>query len=104
MKKLFVILLAILLVGILGFLVFMWISLSNVPCSFNKQEAKIKIEKYLNGKSLPLKYLVFDQGSKKKCMYSYTYEGEGEKIDFIVIDDFVRGPKLTWWNYNKRRD
>jgi hypothetical protein len=30
------------------------------------------------------------------------YEGAGEKIHFVIIDDFVRGAKLNMWDFNKQ--
>jgi hypothetical protein len=30
------------------------------------------------------------------------YDGAGQKISFVVVDDFVKGAKLTYWDHNER--
>ncbi|MDM3871000.1 hypothetical protein QSV34_06485 [Porticoccus sp. W117] len=74
--------------------------LSAGACSLDHDYAKKKVEKYLQQKKMPLEYLVSKMTSNEKCSYSFMYEGAGEKIHFVVVDDFVRGPKLTKWDFN----
>lgn len=76
--------------------------LTHAPCSFDQTHAKQKVEKYLSENNLPLEFLAYEPDKSKGCNFSYLYNGAGEKIHFVVIDDFVRGSKLTYWDYNKR--
>lgn len=73
-------------------------------CGFDKEYARSKVLKYLDAHSLPHEYLVFDPMYPEECSYSFMYEGNGEKIHFVVIDDFLKGPKLTLWNFKVQRE
>lgn len=71
-------------------------------CSVDEKYAYNKVIKHLGKENLPIKYLPKSGKSAGNCRYSYMYEGGGNKIEFVVIDDFVRGAKLTYWDYNER--
>ena len=85
---------------VIGFLLYLFFFPSS--CSFDKEYARAKVLKYLDAHSLPHEYLVFDPTYPEECSCSFMYEGYGEKIHFVVIDDFLKGPKLTFWDFNKQ--
>jgi len=73
-------------------------------CSFDQEYAHSKVVKYLTGKSLPIDHLKFDSEYSGECKFAYMYEGAGEKIHFVIIDDFVHGVKLNMWDFNNQGD
>jgi hypothetical protein len=71
-------------------------------CSIDHEYAQKKVEKYLMEQGLPISPLLYEGRNDRTCGQSFMYEGSGEKIHFVVIDDFTRGPKLTMWDYNEQ--
>ena len=70
-------------------------------CSIDREYAQKKVEDYLIEQGLPINHLLYEGGNNRTCGQSFMYEGSGEKMHFVVIDDFTRGPKLTFRDYNE---
>ncbi|WP_286822828.1 hypothetical protein [Idiomarina sp. UBA1919] len=73
-------------------------------CALDRDQAYEKVSTYLERKGLPLRYLLSEPKEKDVCQFSFYYKGEGEHMHFVVLDDFLRGPKLTKWNYNEHEE
>lgn len=85
--------------------VVLWIGYSlfiDDGCGLDRDLAYEKVSAYLERKGLPLEHLVSEPKKEDACQFSFYYKGEGAHLHFVVIDDFVRGPKLTWWDYNEQ--
>lgn len=83
---------AIIVYGIIGPLYF-------DACGISEQHARTMVLKRLT-QSDPAadSWLKFEE-SRGSCQHSYYYKGPSGEFSFVVIDDFLRGPKVTSWDH-----
>ncbi|TVZ40849.1 hypothetical protein P886_0182 [Alteromonadaceae bacterium 2753L.S.0a.02] len=74
---------------------FMVWAVTTVPCSYDTEYATKKVENYLNDKGLNIDNLILTQEQLSSCQVSFVYKNSGNEYKIFVIDDFVRGAKIT---------
>jgi hypothetical protein len=87
-------------VGIIGLLVVLLaVYQSLVSCVLSEAQAKEMVLIELAQSGFHAKFLRGPTQAPGTCSYDFHYEGNGQKVDYVVIEDPPRGPAVTWWDY-----
>jgi len=69
-------------------------------CSFDEKYAYKKVINHLAKNGLDKKYLKLVRADSEKCLYTYTYITDKDSITFRVIDDYIHGAEVGWYDHN----
>ena len=83
---------AIIVYGIVGPLYF-------DACGISEQHARAMVLKHLTQSDPAAGSRLKYEDSRGTCQHSYYYKGPAGKLSFVVIDDFLHGPKVTSWDH-----
>lgn len=70
-------------------------------CGLSQAQAKKVVLEHLDRFNLDAKYLKAPVTQKVSCSYSFDFEGQGQKLNYVVISTWIHGVKLTSWDYQR---
>ncbi len=70
-------------------------------CGIPYEQAKSMVVEQLTLRGLDPKYLTGPINQKGTCFYDFYFEGQGQKLNYVVIEDWPRGPSVQWWDFKR---
>ena len=70
-------------------------------CGLSEAQAKDAVIREINSLKLDKKYLSSSSGQAGSCSYSFDFEGQGKKINYVVMSTWLHGVKVTSWDYHR---
>lgn len=91
----------IVLIAILGLIAY--VALSGAlfdECGLSEKQAREMVMEELKKAGLNPRYLssATPQGT---CSYDYYFEGQGQKLNYVVMSTWLHGVKLNRWDYRQ---
>lgn len=68
-------------------------------CGICEQHARAMVLKRLTQSDPAADSRLKFEDSRGTCQHTYYYKGPAGEFTFVVIDDFLRGPKVTSWDH-----
>jgi hypothetical protein len=70
-------------------------------CGLSEDQAKKTVLEELARLRLDPKYLSRSTSQTGSCAYSFDFEGQGQKLNYIVASTWLHGVKLNSWDYKR---
>lgn len=71
-------------------------------CGLSEAQATDTVVEELVRLGLDKKHLSGPASQKGTCSYSFDFEGQGQKLNYVVMSTWLHGVQLNFWDY--RRD
>lgn len=70
-------------------------------CGLSEAQAKDAVIKELDLRRLDKRFLSASAAQKGSCSYSFDFEGQGQKLNYIVMSTWLQGVKVNFWDYKR---
>ena len=69
-------------------------------CGLEEEHARSRVIKHLKSKNMDINNIEYT-GHSGSCSYSYTYHDNNNTIDYVILDTWLHGVKLNYYDYNR---
>jgi hypothetical protein len=70
-------------------------------CGLSQEQATDRVLEELSLRGFDKKYLSGPEAKKESCSYSFDFDGQGQKLNYIVMSTWLHGVKLNTWDYKR---
>lgn len=73
-------------------------------CGLSEAQARSVVLEELASRGLNAKYLSDPENHGGSCFYSYQFDGQDQKLNYVVMSTWLHGVKLSWWDYKREEE
>lgn len=70
-------------------------------CGLSEEQARSVVLEGLARRDLDAQNLTGPEDQRGSCTYSYYFEGQGQKLNYVVTSTWLHGVKVTMWDYKR---
>jgi len=70
-------------------------------CGLSEAQATEMVVEELARLGLDKKHLSGPENQTGTCSYSYDFEGQGQKLNYVVMSTWLHGVQLNVWDYKR---
>jgi hypothetical protein len=70
-------------------------------CGLSEAQATDMVAKELDRLGLDKKHLSGPESQEGSCSYSFDFEGQGRKLNYVVMSTWLQGVKLNVWDFKR---
>ena len=70
-------------------------------CGLSEAQATDMVAEELERSGLDKRHLSGPENQKGTCSYSFEFEGQGRKLNYVVMSTWLQGVKLNVWDFKR---